>query len=198
MLKTTKVTKPFVVVWIPNSLDINLESKKNFERKLGFDLYKNEEYQLKEFDTFEEADEFVDELWKIWGGDIMKYNISNLKDFAQEIKPVNFFEETISKIGDNKDNAIETKLKELIKPFIDKKHENYEPYELPLIVKNIEERGYKIGCIQDENYSTYYIKNKITKEMDYFLVKNKTDIKQKENVYTATNYISDIIRGIKD
>ena len=65
MLKTTKVTKPFVVVWIPNSLDINLESKKNFERKLGFDLYKNEEYQLKEFDTFEEADEFVDELWKI-------------------------------------------------------------------------------------------------------------------------------------
>jgi len=65
MLKTTIVTKPFIVVWIPKSLDINLESKKNFERKLGHDLYKNEEYQLKEFDTFEEADEFVDELWKI-------------------------------------------------------------------------------------------------------------------------------------
>jgi len=65
MLKTTIVIKPFIVVWIPNSLDINLESKKNFERKLSYNIYKNEEYQLKEFDGFKEADEFVDELWKI-------------------------------------------------------------------------------------------------------------------------------------
>jgi len=65
MLKNTIVTKPFIVVWIPNSLDINLESKKNFERKLSYNIYKNEEYRLKEFDSFKEADEFVDELWKI-------------------------------------------------------------------------------------------------------------------------------------
>jgi len=65
MLKTTTVTKPFIVVWIPNSLIIDFESKKTFERKLKFDIYKNEEYQYKEFDDFEAADEFTDELWKI-------------------------------------------------------------------------------------------------------------------------------------
>lgn len=61
----TKVSKAFIVVWIPDSFDITLDSKKNFERKLSCGLYKNEEYQLKEFDSFEEADSFVDELWKI-------------------------------------------------------------------------------------------------------------------------------------
>lgn len=65
MLKNIKVSKPFVVVWIPNSFDITLETKKNFERKLSYGLYKNEEYQLKEFYTFNEADSFVNELQKI-------------------------------------------------------------------------------------------------------------------------------------
>ena len=41
MLKNIKVSKPFVVVWIPNSFDITLETKKNFERKLSYGLYKN-------------------------------------------------------------------------------------------------------------------------------------------------------------
>ena len=65
MLKTTTVTKPFIVVWIDNSLIIDSYSKKVFEKRLSMGLYENKEYQLKEFDTFEEADKFVDELWKI-------------------------------------------------------------------------------------------------------------------------------------
>lgn len=60
----TKSSKQFIVVWIPNSFDITLDSKKNFERKLKYGLYKNKEYHRKEFNTYEEADRFVDELWK--------------------------------------------------------------------------------------------------------------------------------------
>lgn len=65
MLKTTIVTKNFIVAWIPDSLIIDLNTKNVFERRLSCGLYKNEEYQLKEFDTFEEADNFTDELWNI-------------------------------------------------------------------------------------------------------------------------------------
>lgn len=65
MLKTTTVTKPFIVVWIPNTLMIDLESKNTFERKLKHGIFNNQEYQYKEFDTFEETDKFVNKLWEI-------------------------------------------------------------------------------------------------------------------------------------
>lgn len=84
MLKTTIVTKPFIVVWIPNSLVIDSYSRKVFEKRLSCGLYENEEYQLKEFDTFEEADEFVDELWKIWGGNVQLKDIKTLAEISKE------------------------------------------------------------------------------------------------------------------
>lgn len=65
MLKTTIVTKPFIVVWIPDSLYIFLESKVNFDKQVKCGVYDNKPIEIKEFDTFKKADEFVDELWKI-------------------------------------------------------------------------------------------------------------------------------------
>ena len=55
----------FVVIWVPNTFYIFLESKKNYDRQAEFGVYKNRPIQTKEFDTFEEADKFTDELWKI-------------------------------------------------------------------------------------------------------------------------------------
>lgn len=55
----------FVVIWIPDSFYIFLESKKNFDRQMEFGVYKNRPIKVKEFETFEESDKFTDELWKI-------------------------------------------------------------------------------------------------------------------------------------
>ena len=55
----------FVVIWIPDTFYIFLESKKNYLRQVEYGVYKNKLIETKEFDTFEGADKFVDELWKI-------------------------------------------------------------------------------------------------------------------------------------
>lgn len=65
MLKTTIVTKPFVVIWFPNSFDITLDNKRDFEYKLDCGFYQHDQYQHEEFDTFQEADELVNKLWEI-------------------------------------------------------------------------------------------------------------------------------------
>ena len=133
-----------------------------------------------------------------------KYNINNLERFkinpseiTQQIKPVNFTDEIFDNMAKYKNDLIENLIKELIKPYLDAKYYSFNPYELEQVVKSLDNQGYKIGCLEDEYYSTYYIENKITKEMDYFLAKNKTEIEQEENKYTATNYISEIVRNIK-
>lgn len=55
----------FIVIWIPDSFYIFLESKKNFDRQVKFGVYDNKPIETRGFGTFEEADAFVDELWKI-------------------------------------------------------------------------------------------------------------------------------------
>ena len=55
----------FVVVWIPDSFYIFLESKNNYDRQVKYGVYNNKPIQTKEFDNFKDADKFVDELWKI-------------------------------------------------------------------------------------------------------------------------------------
>ena len=55
----------FVIVWIPDTFYIFLESKKNYDRQMKFGVYDNKPIEVKEFNAFEEADKFVDELWKI-------------------------------------------------------------------------------------------------------------------------------------
>ena len=55
----------FVVIWVPNTFYIFLEYKKNYLRQEKYGVYKNKPIEVKEFDTFEEADKFTDELWKI-------------------------------------------------------------------------------------------------------------------------------------
>ena len=55
----------FVVIWIPDTFYIFLESKKNYLRKVKFELYKNKPVKTKKFNNFKDADEFVDELWEI-------------------------------------------------------------------------------------------------------------------------------------
>jgi len=63
MLKDTVVTKPFIVVWFPSSSDITLDAKTDFEYKLDSGFYKHDNYKHEEFQTYSEADKFVDELY---------------------------------------------------------------------------------------------------------------------------------------
>lgn len=139
----------------------------------------------------------------------MKYNITNLEKFktkfeinqleiTQQIKPVKFMEETAEAIVKISINLIENKIKELIKPFIDVYYYEFKPYQNYKMVEILEDQGYKFGCLEDDYYSTYYIKNKTTKEIDYFSIKKNTEIELEDNNYKATTYISDIVRGIKD
>ena len=65
MKKNTIVNNKFVVIWIPDSFYIFLESKKNFDRQVKFGVYDNKNIETKEFDNFADADKFGDELWKI-------------------------------------------------------------------------------------------------------------------------------------
>lgn len=65
MKKNIIVNKEFVVIWIPHSFYIFLESKKNFDRQVKFEVYENKPIKTKEFNTFEEADKFTDELWEM-------------------------------------------------------------------------------------------------------------------------------------
>jgi len=55
----------FVVVWIPDSFYIFLETKKKFDRQMKLGVYDNKPIETKAFDDFKDADKFVDELWKI-------------------------------------------------------------------------------------------------------------------------------------
>ena len=55
----------FVVVWIPDSFYIFLESKMNYDRQMKLGVHSNKLIKTKEFDNFKDADKFVDELWEI-------------------------------------------------------------------------------------------------------------------------------------
>ena len=55
----------FVVIWIPDSFYIFLESKKNYLKQVKYGVYKNKPIEIKEFETFKEADRFTNELWKM-------------------------------------------------------------------------------------------------------------------------------------
>lgn len=129
----------------------------------------------------------------------MKRNISkldkfkiNLDEITTEMKPVNFTEELYDNIAKYTANLIDKKMEDLIKPYVE-----YESNGLSLMMKDLKERGYKVEIIEKGNYTEYSIEYIETEGKDYFLVKNNTDIKQEKNKYTATNYISDIVRNIK-
>lgn len=65
MKKDIIISKEYVVIWFTGTTDISLETKKDFEIKLNdYGYYQHDNYQYEEFDTFEEADKFVDELWE--------------------------------------------------------------------------------------------------------------------------------------
>lgn len=64
MTKDTIISKEYVVIWFPGTTDISLETKKDFQIKLyDYGYYQHDNYEYEEFDTFEEADKFVDQLW---------------------------------------------------------------------------------------------------------------------------------------
>ena len=64
MLKDTIVTQEFIVIWFPGTSDITCETKKEFYRDLDYGYFQHDNYKYEEFETFEKADEFVDELWE--------------------------------------------------------------------------------------------------------------------------------------
>jgi len=132
----------------------------------------------------------------------MKYNISNLDEFkvnhegiTQDVKPTNITSSICNDIAESIQNLIEEKVKELIKPYVDSDLiENKKIFEIRDILK---ERGYILLCNRDNSsYDEYCIGEDATGIKDFFLVKNNVYIRQEENKYIATKYISDIVRNI--
>ena len=126
----------------------------------------------------------------------MKYNISNLDEFIYDKDRINsmIFEPTkglVDKILENRENLIENKIKELIKPYVD--IENLNMLEIATILAG---EDLELKHISHKECEEYCICKQITKmieQRDYFTVKYNVDLEKCESWIT----ISDIVRGIK-
>lgn len=130
----------------------------------------------------------------------MKYNISNLDKFKNAEIAINplisdaDIQNNLTKAISNFEKGIlEEKLEELIKPYVDVKKFGLELSKGILEYKNIE-----LKCMESGEYTRYLVRNKITKEEDFFLVQNEINIKQEGGKYMINNYISEIVRGISN
>lgn len=129
----------------------------------------------------------------------MKYNISNLDKFKNiEVKVSNLLSEEdiknnlVEQISNYKHNLLEETIKELVKP-----HADIEKLNMLEIVNELAYKDLELKHLCYDEYDKYTVNCKRTDKEDYFLVRNKFEIKQEENIYKVVNYISDIIRGIE-